>query len=252
MTIDQSKLYIPGDVLGTLKRCGGYYKRPQVGDPLVGYASTYLDLGEERKHFVGYEFFNCTKAQEYPRITELWAKDMARMLSRNPDMGFDVLLAAPMGGIMFAQMLALKLSIRVMYAVKKITKKSSGEHGRDTSELTLDRHKIEKGWRIAIVDDVCNNFGTVGKLIRLAGSYGAKVETILCIVNRSGRRNHVVDQHNRYSIPMLSLVTVPAIKFRQDDREVATDVRKNNVFWDPKNPDQWSRLMEIMKKRESE
>ena len=249
MATDHTKLYIPGDVLGTLKHCGGYYRRPTLDDPIVGYASTYLD-GGLRKNFVGFEFFNCTKAQEYPRVTELWAEDIARVIRNHPDLSADTLFAAPMGGILFAQMVALKLGARIIYGVRKTTKTATDGSGRDESAILLDRHEFKKGEQVAIVDDVCNNFGTVGRLIALALSQGAVVVAILAIVNRSGNFSYAVrDPHHGYVIPAISLLTVPAIKFRQDEAEVARHVREGNIYWNPKNPEQWSKLIEIMKRR---
>lgn len=247
MKIDQRKLYVVKDVLQTLRRCRGYYNRP-FGGPLVGYAGKYevQATGEPvvKKHFVGYEYFNCAKAEQYPFVRLKWAEELTQQYAtayRTPD----VILGAPMGGILFADSLAQEFRCRVIFAEKKIKTRSEVAGGRDETELVLDRHEIEPGDAVVIAEDVCNNFSTTAELAKLIVSRGAIPIAIACIVNRSASRFYA-SAMNGLALPVISLADLPAIQLKQEDPEVVLDIAKGNVVWKPKSRENWAGLMKLM------
>lgn len=171
MKLDHRKLYVHGDALETLKRCKGYYNRPP-GGPLVGYAGTYKQQvpGEPtKKHYVGFEYFNCAKAEQYPFVRTKWAEEfVASWTGKAPD----VIIGAPMGGILFADSLAQEFRCRVIFAEKKINTPSGVFGSRDEAGLILDRHEIEPRDIAIIAEDVCHNFSTTAELVKLIREWG--------------------------------------------------------------------------------
>jgi orotate phosphoribosyltransferase len=120
---------------------------------------------------------------------------------------------------------------------------------REQSELVFSRHDVEKGDRCVIVEDVCNNFSTTGKFVKLINSRGGIVVAIACFLNRSPNvdREYCLSLEGEakvLQIPVISLVRKVINEWKQDDPAVAEDIAKGNVVWKPK--DEWARLMEAM------
>lgn len=226
--------------LKTLQRCGGYYECPRdpkekrLG-PLVGYAGTYKDeTSGETLHYVGDVYYNFAKAEEFPRVIDFLARTLSAKIQRKlgHDTEIDYILGAPMGGIVIGSNLARVLDCRFVFAEKKVTKIATAKR-RGESVLILKRHEIEREARVVLAEDVCNNFSTTEKIWDLIESTGAYMVGIACELNRSR-----VDNFER--LPVISLLHISTEQYRQDDEEVAADIKAGNVVWDPKK--EWDRL----------
>ncbi len=225
------------DPLGLLHQCDGYYGCPKDAGgsrlgPLVGYAGTY---GDEGKHYVGDVFYNFAAAESYPEVVHEFA---GRMNVKLEDLGItlDLILAAPMGGIILGAAVALETSTRFAFAEKKITAVEAAS-SREESQLVMGRHTIPAGSRVILVEDVCNNFSTTEKARQLIAKAGAEMVAVCCFLNRS-------PEVEWSGVPVISLVHVPTAQYEQDDPAVADDIQRGNVVWKPKN--EWMRLMQAM------
>lgn len=59
------------------------------------------------------------------------------------------------------------------------------EAKREESILVIDRHDINNGDRVVLVEDLCNNFSTAEKLIQLVEEKSGVAIAIACMLNRS-------------------------------------------------------------------
>lgn len=235
---------VPDDPVATLIACGGFYESPKnsggeyVG-PLVGYAGKYkINKGEpveEEKNYVGHCYFNVAKAEESPVIRAAFS----RVLSLKFKSGIpDVLLGMPMGGIVFATSVSQDMGCRLAFAEKKVTKLADPSQGlKEESKLVTDRHTISEGDVVMVFEDVCNNFSTTEKAIKLIESKGAVFGGIICIVNRS-------DKTEFGGKPVISLIHKPSPQYQQDDPVVAELVDASKVIWKPKH--EWLALKAAM------
>lgn len=236
--------------LDILKRCGGYYKCPKDNTgkrlgPLVGYAGTY---GPDKKHKVGDVYYNFAKAEEFPHVLHHFGRNMAEKIAAayKFDNAPTVVLGAPMGGILLAGAIGRYIDCRVVFAEKKVTKAATKD-SREQSELVLDRHDLEPGDTVLIVEDVCNNFTTTVKLLNLIEAASAYPVAIATFLNRSGETHYVTGQHcGGVQIPVECLCFIPTEQYRQDDPAVVADIAAGNVVWKPKND--WAILKDAMEK----
>lgn len=108
------------DPLSTLHRCGGYYECPvnlagtRLG-PLVGYAGK----DSSGRNYVGDIYANFAKAEVYPTVLQSFAIQVHKKIPAALLDEIDVFCAAPLGGMAFAQQLALHSFRRYAFAEKK-------------------------------------------------------------------------------------------------------------------------------------
>lgn len=226
------------DPLDVLKDLDGYYLRPK-GGPLVAYAGTYDDNGTE-KNYVGEMYANFAMAEAYPSLMNTWAFEFQR--THKSFSGVDVFLGAQEGGKSFADKLAMHYGC--MFAYPKV-KEIPVSDGRPRKGFIWDRHTLQRGSNVVIVEDVANNFSTTAQLIRLILDAECFPLAIVCVLNRST----IIDSQYSFlhhTIPVYSLVRKPMPEYRQDDPHVAADIAAGNIVWKPKDPEQWARLKAAM------
>jgi len=243
-------ILIEGDNhLATLGNCGGYYSCPKSPDgkrlgPLVGYAGKYDGPDGKKLQFIGDIYANFAKAEVYPHVLKFFALGLAARLDATVGLpNIDVVCGAPIGGYSLADVLGLTIGAKMIKAEKKVTAIATAD-SREQSELVFARHSIEPGERVAIIEDVCNNFSTTGTLIDLIIGAGGKVVAIACFLNRSMNTTAQYYTEKTGTIHVVNLVCKSIIEYKQDDLAVAEDVAKGNVVWKPKN--EWGRLMQAM------
>lgn len=225
------------DPLGILFHCGGYYNAPPSG-PLVGYAGRYEADGEVMKQYVGKVYFNVAAVEQRPQFLYSVAIMLAEKLRQQfPGAGVDQLIAAPMGGILLAGFTAYVMKMRVGFLETKVTALAT-ETAREESKLVLARHEIIAGDPVVLVEDVCNNFSTIGKAKAVIEAAGGRLVGIACFLNRSAQKEWE-------GLPVISLVDQPTEQYRQEDEAVRAEIEAGNVVWKPKAD--WPRLMEAMK-----
>jgi orotate phosphoribosyltransferase len=238
---------LEGTPLEILTRCGGYYACPKASDGrrsglLVGYAGRYDDHGTA-KQYVGEVYVNVAAADQYPYVMYYFAEATRGSKLKELAWPVDVFCGAPLGGYTFADMLGLVYDRRVCKAEKKVTAIATAET-REQSRLVFARSAPQSGDRVAIVEDVCNNFSTTEQLIELILAADASPVAIVCFLNRSPRFDDTYPSDHLMRLPIISLVRQPIDEWRQDDPVVADDVAAGKVVWKPKN--EWPRLMAAM------
>ncbi len=223
----------------TLINCGGFYLAPPAG-PLVGYAGTY----EPDKHYVGFGYFNVAMAEEWPDVMDYFAGCLGDRL-HNGGYRPDVILGAPMGGIVFGQNLARSLGCRFVFA-EKVQKVAGVDGQRGKEELVLARHDVHLGELVGIAEDIANNFTTTLELMKLIAAAGGIPYFLACVVNRSDRTEYGPSDPlmNPKPIPVMSLIHRPTPQYRQDDPEVSALVQAGKVIWKPKH--HWPELKAAM------
>ncbi len=225
------------DPLEVLRRCGGYYCSPknQMGEylgPLVAYAGKY-ETEDGPKNYVGPNYFNFAKAESDPEALPYFASLIGEEIAKK-DLKPDIVLGAPMGGLLLAGAIGQHVKSKVIFSEKKITSLANHESGsKEQSEHLINRHEVNPGDKIIIIEDVCNNFSTTEKLVELIKSQGGEVIAIACAFNRSGKKEF-------NNLPVLSAVFIPSIQFRQDDPEIRRLVEEDKVVWKPKH--EWDKL----------
>ena len=230
-----------GNPLSILQECDAYYcsktndQGKYVG-PLVAYAGKY-ESASGPKNYVGFEYFNFAQAESKPKVLNCFARLIDHELNIKGVKG-TVVLGAPMGGILLAGKLGQSLSCRTVFAEKKVTVLADPENNiKEGSEQIIDRHEINPGDKVIIVEDVCNNFSTTQKLHDLISSKGAEVVAIACAVNRSGKKDW-------NGIPVIAALYIEAKQFKVDDPEVAELFLVGNIVWRPKQ--EWPKLKKAM------
>lgn len=212
-----------------LEKCGGLYRCPKDPNgkrlgPLVSYTSTYMHAGVRRR-FVGDDYADFSKIEQWmailhdhvavPLLDEIEAR-----LGRHPY----VFCAAPKGGNALASTLAEWAPDNdSRYVFPEKIKLESGVEGERLTRFVFDRHRIDPGDRVIIVDDVCNRFSTMLALTREIENAGGTVEGAACFLNRS-MTVKARFQAEGLSIPVIALWNEPMPHYRQDDPQVRDDL----------------------------
>lgn len=232
----------PSSVLQDLHKLGGCYLCPKDSDgkrlgPLVGYAGR----DAQGRQLVGDVYANFAVAEEHPTQILHWAWRLRPRIERYFNL-IDAFLGAPRGGESFADKLAQICNKRYLYPEKQVVELATGS-SREKTELMFKRHQIKPGMRVALVEDVMNNFTTTGNMIDLVAAAGGTVTVILGILNRSP---HIEDAfwHRGQDFPVIAVHREALPEYEQDDPKVAADIAAGNVCWKAK--DSWAELMAAM------
>jgi adenine/guanine phosphoribosyltransferase-like PRPP-binding protein len=222
-----------------LKDCDALYESPKdENGKYIGPLVAYAGLDENGKNFVGFHYVNIAQAeQEYlPRIelSKMIAEKITQVVGKP-----DRLIAAPMGGIIFAASTSNFLETKVSFFEKKFIRLNDLEKNiREEYELIYKRHNLNHGEKVIIFEDLCNNFSTTQKMIEMLKELGAEVVAIACIFNRS-------DKKDLMGIPVISVMHIPIPEYKQDDPTVKEILESGNIVLSAKK--EWSRLKEAMK-----
>jgi adenine/guanine phosphoribosyltransferase-like PRPP-binding protein len=243
-------LIVEGDPLATLRNCKGFYEsRKNQADqylgPLVTYAKKYQDAEKKDKNMVGFIYLNFAKAERYWKVRDWFAGLIdAALAPISENLRIDVVLGAPLGGMLFAGDVGRHLNCQTIFAEKIVTKAADKEKNeREISHLSLERHEINAGDRVAIVEDVTNNFSTTEEANALIENYGGKLVAIICPFNRSGKSDW-------NGIPVISACNTPLNQYRQDDPMVSELVDEGNIVMKPKL--EWEKLEAAMEEKQIE
>jgi orotate phosphoribosyltransferase len=239
---------ILGDPFGTLCACGAFYECPRGLDgkrtgKLVVYAGKYDAPDGTKKNFVGDMYANIARVEELPHVLAYFAGLVADQIVA-AGLDFTTVLGAPMGGVQFSEALGATLDCRVVYAEKNVIKAGT-ETSREESTLVFGRHKVNRGDKVIIVEDICNNFSTTMALIELVQLAGGEVVGIACVLNRSPFETEWQGNEGCIVLPVISGVYRQMPQYTQEDEAVAADVAAGNVEFHVKNS--WDALMESMR-----
>jgi len=249
MTIEEVKKsnyieIIPSDPLATLTNCEGYYESPVDSDgkskgPLVAYAGSYeVEEGKDKKkNLVGFVYFNFAKAEQYPLPRDYFARQLAQVIVEQVGIP-DVVIGAPMGGIMMAVEVGRILGCRTIFAEKKVIALADIKTGeKEQSELIINRHDINPGDFVVIIEDVINNLSTPKKMIGIINERDGNLLGIAAPFSRSQKTEW-------NELPVAAGTHKPLKQFKQEDPVVADLITAGYIVWSPKQ--QWAQLKEAM------
>ena len=226
------------DPLRTLKNCDGFYESPKdengkyVG-PVVGYAKKYDAGAGVMKNMVGFVYLNFAKAEQLPEVRRHFAE---LIVEKAVAMGIkaNVVLGAPMGGLLLAADIGCIAKMRTIFAEKVVTVVANkADNLREQSLLVIDRHDLAIGAEVILVEDVVNNFSTTSEIKSLVEINGAKLVAIACAFNRSGKSDWE-------GIPVISACDIVFDQYIQEDVAVAEIIAAGNIVLKPKL--EWDRL----------
>jgi orotate phosphoribosyltransferase len=153
----------------------------------------HFKLTSGRHSDVYYEKFTLLKN---PAICTQICKEMAdRLREYKPQ----TIVGPTTGGIIIAYDVARYLEIESIYA-------EPGETGR----IFKRGFSLDKGQRVAIVDDVLTTGRSINEVIDLVNSYGAEIVAISEFIDRSGGKN-------TFDYPFVPLATVSADSWEPDN-----------------------------------
>ena len=237
---DGSDLIVPDDFLKTLENCEGHYMCPMdamngsLYGPVVGYAGEYDAADGAKKKWVGLTYYNFSKADPYPAVLTFFAQAMADRLTERK-MVPDLIVGAPWAGVKFSQEVARILGCRHIFAEKK------------GDDIILGRYEgeINPGERVLVGEELVNNLSTTGKLINLIEEASGIVIGISCAINRSYPGTKIFwDAPRKDPLPIIGVIEIPTLQYKQDDPVVAEAVAAGNVVWKPKYA--WDRMKAAM------
>lgn len=227
--------------LKMLHDCDGFYETPMNSKgrplgPFVGYSGRYTDEATgQQLQYVGTRYFNLAKLEEYPKRMSQFAEDLTTLI-KQAGLIVDCIVGVPEGGLILGYTTADFLAVRYAGLQKQITALATDTTKAQT-QLVFGRHEVETGMRVALCEDLVNNFSTTDKAIAAVEAAGAVVVALVCGLNRS--------EHTEYNgLPVVSVVHLPTPQYRQDNPLVAPYLESPGVVWDVKP--RWAELRQAM------
>jgi hypothetical protein len=217
--------------------------------PLVGYAKRVPDGQGGTVQMVGKKYYNFAMVERQPAALLHFARilgckiwDIEAVRTVNADHYPLVLLGAPMGGLDLRCLTAAELMrdgpfpFFSQYLEKEVTQLKT-EAAREESHLVFKRHRLPRGARVVLIEDVCNNFSTTEQIRDILPN-DAMLIGIACAVNRSG-------QESWRSISVASAISAPTAQWREDDPIIQQYLASGaELIRDPKP--NWARLEAAM------
>lgn len=234
---------LPGeDLLELGKRCDAVYVCPKDkdGDKRKGPLVAYAGKDSQGRNLVGDIYFNFRRIESHPKVVEVFAEAALQKLS---DQGlldaFDTVCGIPHGGRTFGQMLALVSGKRFTYADKKPKATEAGK--KQEYSWDLSQFDFEQGERIAIAEDVFNNFQNTDTTLAEIAVTGASPILLIGALNRSP-----IYGSNYKDLPVIASIREAYPEYEQDDPAVVADIMAGNLELEVKK--NWAQLCAFMQK----
>ncbi len=242
----QPRLSVQASWLEIAKACGAYYECPkdQTGNRL-GPLAAYTARDEAGRQLVGDVYLDFARIEQWPNIVRrLIIPKLISDVNRTVGHKGLVWCGMPEGGKSLAELLAEITNGRFVYPEKTIIAPATSAAKAKSAPRFTGRHIIHPGDRVAIVEDVTNNFSTSEDGIQQIEQFGAEVVCIVSFLNRSPFVRDPYDFGDR-SIPVISAWDEAMEEYRQDDPHVAHDIQAGNVEFEPKQ--NWERMQAAMR-----
>lgn len=222
------------------KRCNAIYICPKVGSERKGPLVAYAGKDSKGRNLVGDIYFNFRRIEVHPKVVEVFAEVVYQKLC---DQGlidsFDTICGIPQGGRTFGQMLALVANKKFTYADKKPKLTDVGMKQEYTWDLS--QFDFEQGERVAIVEDVYNNFQNTDSTLGEIALTGANIVLLVGALNRSP----IYDTTYK-GLPVIASIREAYPEYEQDDPAVAPDIKAGMLELEVKK--NWAHLCAIMRK----
>ncbi len=230
---------LPGENLLELgKRCDAVYICPKVGSERKGPLVAYAGKDGQGRNLVGDIYFNFRRIEEHQEVVSVFAWTALQKLQ---DAGlidsFDTICGIPQGGRTFGQALARIAQKRFVYADKKPKPTESGKKQEYTWDLS--QFDFEQGERVAIAEDVYNNFQNTDSTLAEIAVTGANIVLLVGALNRSPIYDTIYK-----GLPVIASIREAYPEFEQDDPEVAADIAAGKLELEVKK--NWAHLCAAM------
>lgn len=229
----------PGeDLLELGKRCKAVYVCPKVGSERKGPLVAYAGKDGRGRNLVGDIYFNFRRIEVHTQVVLAFAKVAHQKLYNQNLLGsFDTVCGIPQGGRTFGQMFALVAGKRFAYADKKPKPTEAGKKQEYTWDLS--QFDFEPGERVAIAEDVFNNFQNTDNTLAEIAVTGVKIVLLVGALNRSP-----IYDNTYKGLPVVASIHEAYPEFEQDDPAVAADIAAGNLELEVKK--NWPRLVSAM------
>lgn len=232
---------LPGeDLLELGKRCNAVYVCPKVGSERKGPLVVYAGKDSKGRNLVGDIYFNFRRIEAHPKAVEAFAETACQKLSDRGMLDiFDTVCGIPQGGRTFAQILALVAGKRFAYADKKPKPTEAGKKQEYTWDLS--QFDFEQGERVAIAEDVYNNFQNTDSTLSEVAVTGADVVLLVGALNRSPEYDTTYK-----GLPVIASIREAYPEYEQDNPAVIKDIAAGKLEFEVKK--NWKSLCAIMQR----
>lgn len=229
------------------RRCGAVYICPKSGTVRRGPLVAYAGKDKYGRNLVGDIYFNFRRIEEHPYAVMAFASVAYTKLCEQGLLdSFDTVCGIPQGGRTFGQMLAFVADKRFVYADKKPKPIEAGKKQEYTWDLS--QFDFEQGERVAIAEDVYNNFQNTDSTLIEISSTGAEIVLLVGALNRSPVYDTVyVPKSGLYrgkNLPVIASIREAYPEFEQDDPAVVADIAAGKLELEVKK--NWARLCAVM------
>lgn len=120
-------------------------------------------------------YLQCAKLLQHPDITFKLAEEALNLMGKEIDIkGINTIVSPAMGGILWGYMLAYRAGCGMIFTERK------------NKNMELRRgFKLDEGEEVIIAEDVITTGGSVKEVIEICRGYGAKINAVVSIVDRS-------------------------------------------------------------------
>ena len=235
------------NILELGKRCNAVYICPKVGSVRKGPLVAYAGKDGKGRNLVGDIYFNFRRIEEHLAVVKLFAWVVYQQLC-DQDLieSFDTVCGIPQGGRTFGQMLALVAKKRFVYADKKPKPTEAGK--KQEYVWDLSQFEFEQGERVAIADDVYNNFQNTDNTLSQIAITGASIVILVGALNRSPVYDKIyMPKRGPFAgreLPVIASIRAAYPEYEHDDPAVAADIVAGNLELEVKK--NWARLCAAM------
>lgn len=214
------------------RQCGAVYQRQNPTQPLVGLKTK--DPNGRRRVSDGMVNFGIIAAN--PEVFQKVVEGMITTIAFNISLfsEVDAICGIPTGGLQIARRIA-EIEKKPLIEIEKVKMGDSGEY-----ELRLVGSPDLQGKNVVVVEDVVSTGLTCAEAVWLLLQREAHVFGCAAFCDRSQEGMTGIQACPSGWRPLCSLVKLPMRGWSEDDPEVAEDIRKGRVIWDPKQL--WSYL----------
>jgi orotate phosphoribosyltransferase len=229
------------------KRCNAVYVCPKVGSVRQGPLVAYAGKDEQGRNLVGDIYFNFRKIETHLQVVKAFAEAAYdKLCAENLLDTFDTICGIPNGGRTFGQMLALVAGKRFTYADKKPKPTEDGK--KQEYSWDLSQFEFEQGERVAIAEDVYNNFQNTDHTLAEIAAAGADIVLLAGALNRSPFYETIYTPQSipfaGRKLPIIASIREAYPEYRQDDPAVADDIAAGKLELEVKK--NWAHLCYIM------
>lgn len=235
------------DPLDLGKHCNAVYVCPKVGSVRKGPLVAYAGKDSQGRNLVGDIYFNFRRIEAHPKVVMAFAENaFFKIYERDLLDTFDTVCGIPQGGRTFGQMLAYFANKRFAYADKKPKPLEAGKKQEYTWDLS--QFEFEKGERVAIAEDVYNNFQNTDNTLAEISLTGADITLLVGALNRSPVYDKIYTPKSGLfagrALPVIASIREAYPEYEQDDPAVADDIAAGRLELEVKK--NWASLCATM------